>query len=40
MTVEDFWLLVKKISVGILIVLIPLFIIATILWLIQNDINW
>jgi len=36
MTLDDIWILVKKIVVGILIFLVPLFIITSILWLIQN----
>ena len=36
MTLFDIWTLVKKIAVGILIFLVPLFIIAAILWFIQN----
>lgn len=36
MTLSDIWTLTKKIVVGILIFLVPLFIIAAILWLIQN----
>jgi len=39
MTLDDIWILVKKIVVGILIFLVPLFIIASILWLIQNWFN-
>ncbi len=36
MTLNDVWLLVKKILVGILIFLVPLAVIAIILWLIQK----
>ena len=36
MTLFDIWTLVKKIAVGILIFLVPLFIIAAILWFIQK----
>ena len=36
MTLDDIWILVKKIVVGILVFLVPLFIIAAILWFIQN----
>ena len=37
MTLDDIWTLVKKIVVGILIFLVPLFIIVAILWFIQNN---
>jgi len=36
MTLNDTWVLVKKIVVGILVFLVPLFIIAAILWFIQK----
>ncbi len=36
MILDDIWILVKKIAVGIMIFLVPLFIIAAILWFIQN----
>jgi len=36
MTLDDVWTLAKKIAVGVLIFLVPLFIIAAILWFIQN----
>ena len=36
MIVEDILLLIKKIVVGFIIFLLPLIIIAAILWLIQN----
>lgn len=36
MTLHDTWTIVKKIVVGILVFLVPLIIIAAILWLIQN----
>jgi len=36
MTLDDIWILVKKIVVGILVFVVPLLIIAGILWIIQN----
>lgn len=35
MLLQDLWLLIKKIAVGVLVFMIPLAIIAGILWLIQ-----
>jgi hypothetical protein len=36
MILQDILLLIRKITIGIIITLIPLFIIGGILWLIQN----
>jgi len=38
MVVQDILLLIKKIVVGFIIFILPLFIIAAVLWLIQNRI--
>jgi len=40
MIVQDILLLIRKITIGIIITLVPLFIIGGILWLIQNVFLW